>query len=231
MTPREEITHALAKRLTNERGNVVRLKLGPGLSATEITEFGRQLPGQLPDEIKDLLTLAATLEIGDFEGIDFLGRNLFEYTEVFPCALPILPDGEGNFWVVDIRPDTGSWGPIFFACHDPAAIVFQATNLTEFLGQIIESFQPPYRKLLSYVKDECVYQLDDGPPSLIDRVEAQVSPDPVISNFAKGLGSTFKIADLRAARIGSGFNTSQPGCSTVVERCNAELIFAIEHRE
>src|SRR5689334_8432785 len=50
----------------------------------------------------------------------------------------MLPDGFGNFWVVDVDPETGVWGAVFFACHDPSVIVVQAPDLATFLQQLLD---------------------------------------------------------------------------------------------
>ena len=226
MTPKEVIQNALSDRLTKVAGAKVTLKLGDGLTLRELKEFERRMPGTIPDEIRDLLNFTSGIEIDSFGVIDFLGRNPFECEDLIPYGVPILGDGDGDFWVIDIRQDTGIWGAVFFVCHDPSVIIIQAPMLTIFLEQIVQSFKPPHTNLLSYVKDEVVYKIDDAYPHFIDLEEARRSPDPIISTFAKELPDTFKVIDLRSAEVGSGFNYLVSGIETKVKRCRAELIFA-----
>ena len=112
----------------------------PGLSEREIAQFQEQLPGPLPEEIRQLLLYSAGFDskpqsIRQRAGsVHFTGHEGFELAEVFARSVPLLPDGCGNFWVVDINPQNGAWGSVFYACHDPAVIVVQARDLMTSLA-------------------------------------------------------------------------------------------------
>jgi cell wall assembly regulator SMI1 len=118
MTPLEIIRRAQAGTLIDEDGEVVTLELFPGLSNTELQEFANHLPCRIPPEIAELLGACRGF-YGMVEQVEFTGRDLmFEFEQAFPYGLPIAADGYGNFWVLDLHPDTTKWGPIYFACHD-----------------------------------------------------------------------------------------------------------------
>src|ERR1043165_5700900 len=50
----------------------------------------------------------------------------------------MLGDGCGNYWIVDVNPQTGAWGTVFFGCHDPSVIVVQAPDLQTFFTQLLD---------------------------------------------------------------------------------------------
>jgi hypothetical protein len=175
--------------------------------------------------------LTSGIETEPLGNIDFSGANLFGLEDIFPNNVPILGDGEGNFWIIDIRQDTGFWGKVFFVCHDPPVIVIQSQNLREFLTQILESFQPPYRNALAQIKEDAINRIVKSDPYLMDVKQARLSTDVVLSEFAWQLPDTFKVVDLRTAKTGAGFSYWESGKATKVQRCGVELIFGIDDRQ
>jgi hypothetical protein len=65
------------------------------------------------------------------------------------------------------------------------------------------------------------------PSRLLPVVEARQSGDPELRAFAEGLDQGALIADLREARIGSGFAWGRYGPQTQVQRAGSQLLFAI----
>src|ERR671913_2293699 len=109
VTPLEIIRQAQANTLIDEDGHVITLELLPGLSRTELQDFADQVPCRVPPEIAELLRSCSGF-YGTVEQVDFTGRNLmFEFEPAFPHGLPIAADDCGNFWVVDLHPDTARW--------------------------------------------------------------------------------------------------------------------------
>ena len=43
---------------------------------------------------------------------------------------------------------TVRWGPIYFACHDPPVILYQADSLEQFLAELFRMFKPPHQSLV-----------------------------------------------------------------------------------
>src|ERR671910_880335 len=106
MTPLEIIRQAQADVLIDEDGQVVTLELIPGLSQAELQDFADQMPCRIPPEVSELLGSCSGF-YGTLEQVDFTGRDLtFEFEAAFPFGLPLAADGYGNFWVVDLHPNT-----------------------------------------------------------------------------------------------------------------------------
>lgn len=231
MSLKEIVLKASADELTTKDGEPISLELSPGITSEEIDSFQERLGVNIPDEIIDLLKTTSGIEIKLIGYLDLLGNYEFSFEEVFPIGLPILNDDAGNFWVVDIHPDTGVWRGIYFVCHDPPVIVAQAQTLANFLDQIIQAFKPPYANILSYVQNEAVDQIYASSAYFIELDEARRSSDALLSAFANSLSNNFKLVDLRPLQIGTGFNYGLCGPTTVVKRFGAELIFAIESKK
>src|SRR5262245_2649139 len=137
VTPADVIREATTRSLSNERGKPITLQLRPGMSDAEIEEFARHLPCALPPEIHELLRYGTGFDRSPLHILDFTGRDcLFEYADAFPYGLPIAGDGCGNFWVVDLLPESTQWGPIYFACHDAPVILYQSPTLEQFLVDV-----------------------------------------------------------------------------------------------
>src|SRR2546428_9667117 len=151
---KEIVLKASADSLTDKDGKPVSLEFSPGLASEEIGSLQERLGGIIPDEVMELIRITSGVQIKPLGYLDFLGNYEFSFEEAFPIGFPILKDDSGNFWIVDIHPNTGMWGAVFFVCHDPPVIVIQAQTLANFLDQIIQSFSPPHMNLVSYVRTE-----------------------------------------------------------------------------
>jgi cell wall assembly regulator SMI1 len=114
MTPKE-----LIQQFSNT------LELRPGLSESQIADFQNGMGVALPPEIRDLLRYSVGFDLhtkskrSSEAPVRFTGNPGFAFEETFPKSVPVLPDGVGNYWVVDINANTGKWDCVFFACHDP----------------------------------------------------------------------------------------------------------------
>jgi len=202
----------------------------PGLSGQELVQFRKQVGGLIPANIEELLVYSEGFDYKPVGTVRFTGHEGFEFAEVFPRAIPVLPDGCGNFWVVDISPESGAWGSVFYACHDPAVIVIQAVDLGMFLSQILSPNESNPKNALNYVRKEAVLRIWKDDPWLISVHDARTSQDPVVSNFAEQLPENFRLADLRSREVGSGFSWGLAGPNTEVRRDGAELLFGVEQK-
>jgi hypothetical protein len=230
MTPLEIIRQAQADALVDEDGRAVTLELLPGLSRSELEDFARQVPCRVPPEIAELLGACRGF-YGTVEQVDFTGRDLsFEFEAVFPYGLPIAADGYGNFWVVDLGPDTVRWGPIYFACHDAPVILYQASSLEEFLSELFRMFKPPHRSLIDDVHEDRLARVWQTNPGVLSYEQCLQSDDQILSAFARELDDSFQIIDLRRAKPGDGFSWGRYGPNTVVERFGMHAVFAYQRR-
>jgi len=226
MTPLELLRDALSKTLTTEDGEPASLDLRPPLSDMEIDAFETTLPCALPTEVRELLAYCGGFSGGGVDFVDFTGQDcLFEF-ESFPYGVPIAADGYGNFWVVDLSPDSVSWGPIYFACHDAPVILYQSPSLEEFLTELFKLSVPPHESLIHEVHEDRLFHVWRNNPGVISHEECLRSQDPELRTFAEELGSSFQIIDLRNAQIGFGFSWGRYGPDTVNRRHGTLPIFA-----
>jgi SMI1 / KNR4 family (SUKH-1) len=226
LTPLEIIRRAQAATLIDEDGDVVTLDLFPGLSRAELQDFAEQVPCRIPPEIAELLGACRGF-YGTVDQVDFTGRDLmFEFEAAFPHGLPIAADGYGNFWVVDLHPDTTGWGPIYFACHDAPVILYQAGSLEQFLGELFRMFEPPHLSLIDDVHEDRLAHVWQTNPGVLSHEQCLRSEDPNLSAFARELDESFQIIDLRLAKPGDGFSLGRYGPKTQIRRFGTHALFS-----
>lgn len=230
MSPLQIIREAEARTLTTEDGERIELEFLPPLSKAEIDEFAAQLPCPLPGEMLELLGHCRGF-YGTIEQVDFTGRDLmFEFPAVFPFGVPIAADGFGNFWVVDLNPDSIAWGPIWFACHDPPVVLYQAESVERFLVELFRMFTPPYRSEVDDVHEDRLADVWRTNPGVLSREECLKSGDAGLSQFAGRLDDSYQIIDLQAARPGDGFSWGRYGPKTTIQRHGFLAVFAYQKR-
>ena len=228
MTPKQVIEAALGERFQPEGEEPYTLELRPGLSEAEFREFAARFPHPLPPEIEELLRFTRGFDFGSVDPeVDFTGRLDFEDADVFPHGAPIAGDGCGNFWVVDVNPESGAWAPVFYACHDPPVIVYQSASLAEFLEELFNIERPGRSSQIEYVHEDASMDIWRNNPDLIPAPEARQSADGELRAFAKSLDDRALISDLRAGKVGSGFSWGRYGADTPVRRDGARLLFGI----
>lgn len=222
----EVLRQAQSAALTDEDGQAVVLELAPALPAGEIDALQARIGLPLPRELRALLGFCSGVD-GCLDGIDFTGASMsFQQADVFPSGLPIAADGFGNFWVLDLTPDTTDTAPVFFACHDAPVILHQSPDLASFLAEVVRMFVPPHTSLVNDVHDDRVLDVWGKNPGVLDHQAAAASPDPVVSAFATSLAEDYYVIDLRSAKPGMGFSWGRFGPRTLVRRHGYERVFA-----
>ncbi|HEV8357346.1 MAG TPA: SMI1/KNR4 family protein [Gemmatimonadales bacterium] len=233
------IERALGERFTAGDGIPWTLTLRPAASPQAIEAFADRLPGPLPGEIRELLSIASGCDFvpgpakrtGSWKVPDiveqgvpvrFLAEEFFHLDE-FPFGHGIAGDTFGNHWIVDIRTDTGAWGPVFFACHDPQFVAIQAPNLAGFLDQVFDLGRAGRTSALQLMKDARVGWLHLQGPHRMAARQARGSAEQVVAAFAIQLPDTFDLVDLRDAATGTGFEWADEE----VRRFGAELLFGV----
>jgi len=228
INPLEIIRQARAETVTDEDGHVVTLELLSGLAQTELQDFADQVPCRVPPEITELLRACSGF-YGTVELVDFTGRDLmFEFEPACPHGLPIAGDGYGNFWVVDLHPNTARWGPIYFACHDAPVILYQADSLEQFLDELFRMFEPPHQSLIDDVHEDRLAHVWQTNPGVLSYEQCLRSADPVLTAFARELDESFQIIDLRCAKPGDGFSWGRYGPKTQIKRFRTHAVFAYQ---
>ena len=113
----QRLQAAVGSRLVDEDGHEVAIELRPPVPEAEVATLQAGYPVPLPAEL--LRLLAVTRGAGALLDLDLTGRDhSVELAELMPAGLPIAADGFGNFWVLDLTPDTAEVAPVFFHCHD-----------------------------------------------------------------------------------------------------------------
>jgi hypothetical protein len=228
VTPLGIIRRAQASTLIDEDGHVVTLELLPGLSQAEMRDFARRVPCRVPEEITELLAACGGVE-GVIDQVDFAGRiPTFEFGEAFPDGLPLASDGFGNFWLVDLHPESTRWGPIYFVCHDAPVILYQSDTLEEFLIELFRMLEPPHESLIDDVHEDRPARVWRTNPGVLSYEHCLRSEDPVLSAFARELDDTFRVVDLRSARPGDGFSWGRYGPNNRIKRFRTYAVFAYQ---
>jgi cell wall assembly regulator SMI1 len=132
-------------RLTDEEGEEHVLQLQPPATAAEIRKLEDTLPAPLPVEMRAALGVSTGLANGPLESFSLLDLEGFGLEEAFPHVYSIAHDGYGNYWVLDLLPEPGPWGPVFYACHDPPVIAYQAESIEAFLRDVVAMWRPGQR--------------------------------------------------------------------------------------
>jgi cell wall assembly regulator SMI1 len=226
MTAIEHIKAAQQAKLVDEDGEAVTIELSPALGTSQIDSLQKKVGQSLPEELRMIMSFCSGID-GCLDGIDFTGESMaFEQKEVFPNGLPIARDGFGNFWVLDLTPQTTSVAPVFFACHDAPVILYQSADIASFLLEVFHMNMPPYKSLVDDVHEDRLFDVWRKNPGVIDQATASASSDAVLRAFASELPVHFQIVDLRKASPGMGFSWGRYGPRTEVRRHGFERIFA-----
>src|SRR5262245_51123146 len=136
MTPLDALRELQGRALvTIDEGAPCQAELLPALTREQMEELQERIGRPLPGEVRDLMGVSAGVTI-DTEELCWIGEILGQVVpEEYAFSFPVMEDGRGNSWNVEIDPDTGAWGPVFFVCHDPPVVVKQADSFAEFMIQ------------------------------------------------------------------------------------------------
>lgn len=225
--PLEVLSAARAETLTAKDGSRLTLDLVPPITQVELKELESGLGRPIPADVRDLLLECRGFRFAPVGEIDFSGQGMS--VETFFATLPILADGSGNFWVLDLETGGRGGGPVLFWCHDPAVMVIQSPTLSAFLRQVVEVGRAEHNDKLGWVRKERSRQIWANDPYLVPRHEVRDSNDPVIAAFARSLSDSYSIADLRKAEIGSGLSWGKS--DSAMKRYGSELLFAVERQK
>jgi hypothetical protein len=215
------------QRLVDTDGEVTHLTLLPPATPEQLRELEEQLPGPLPDEMRAALQVTTGWEEGPLESFSLLDLAGFGLDEAFPHAYSIAHDGFGNYWILDVLPDATDWGPVFFACHDPAVIAYQSPSIEQFVKDVVAMPPDDPRSPIHRVREQLVHRLWSDHSALIPQPVAAPSSDSTRRAFAQSIAPDAVIADLRDPRPGSGFAWGMYGPRTMIQRFGAERLWAL----
>lgn len=226
MAPIKAIELALSESLRDSSGLSLTVLRKPGLSDDEIAAFEAQLPGPLPQPIRELLSFCAGFGFPPVGFVDLRGEETSGLEEILPRGRVLLGDGFGNQWVIDVDTGSGVWGPVFFVCHDPPVLVLQSVDLAEFLDQVFDLGRPPKRSAIHHVRTEVVRQVWTADPFLNPVEGFRQVADETLATFARQLPDGWMVADLRSLQPAQGFAWGRFGPNTCLRRSESDLIFA-----
>lgn len=215
------------QRLIDTDGEVTHLKLLPPATPEQLRELEARLPGPLPDEMRGALQVTTGWEEGPLESFSLLDLEGFGLDEAFPHPYSVGHDGYGNYWILDVLPGATDWGPVFFACHDPAVIAYQSPSIEAFVKDLVAMPPDDPRSPIDQVHEQVVHRLWSDHSALIAHPVAVASPDPTLREFAQSLAADAVIADLRDPRPGSGFSWGIYGPRTIIQRFGTERLWAL----
>src|SRR5262249_36821097 len=179
-----------------------------------------RLPGPIPPDVRDLLAFASGFVIGtggglphyfgellvDFAGADESTQYLQDSLGAIPYPAYVAGDGAGNGWAVEVDAGTGAWGAVFYVCHDPPATLIQSKDLATFISDALDLGRADRKSNIAKVHAFDFASDADEPDYEFSAPQARTSGDPVLARFAHGLADNFQVFDLRALRVGTGFD-------------------------
>lgn len=196
-----------------------------------LQDLAARIPCTLPGAVRELLQHTRGFATGPLESLEFGGLGTFEFPEIFPCPIDLAHDGFGNYWVVDLTPESTEWGPIYFACHDPPVIVFQSSNLAHFLEEVLKLGDPDGpRSELDVVHEDHAMRIWSENPGMVGLEKCLASGDPLLEAFAGSLPEGFEVRDLRGAGTGDGFSWGRYGPRTENRRVGEAPLFAYQRQ-
>jgi len=218
----------------------VRLELLPPLSEDEFRRLEAQVPCPIPEEARDLFRYARGFKLlhpllhgahRRLSSVDLTGLDTeFGLEQVFPHAYSIADDGCGNFWVLDLTHDAKLWGPIFYACHDPGVVVYQAPSVAHFIEEVLRGSEPPGRSEIHEVHEELTTRIWLENPGVVTFEQRADSHDEDLKIFAQSLDASYEFIDLRAPKLGDGFTWARYGPWTVNKRFGEKRLFAYKKK-
>lgn len=168
------------------------------------------------------------VEFSGLEEVTFDGVGQFGFEEFFPNSVQLVRDGFGNFWILDVDKN-GSWGNVFYVCHDPAVIVKHSNNLTQFIEHVNDFGKNGNTSNLDIIHENVVMDIWSNDNGFVELENARESNDITLKNFALSISDNYVIADLRYKPIKSGFAWGRFGPNiNNVKRHETELIWGIE---
>lgn len=223
----ETLQQLAGLRLRDEDGHEQILELQPPATEPEVHTLEADLPCPIPGDIRGALRVSKGLANGPLESFSLVDLEGFGPEDLLPYAYSIAHDGFGNYWVLDLLPSTTTWGPVFYACHDPPVLAYQAATIEDFLRDAVALWQAGPRSPVNVVHEEVVHRIWRENPDLWTPAALRESPDPALRAFAESLPPTALVADLRQPALGHGFSWGRFGPRTAIQRAGEERIWAL----
>ncbi len=228
MSTGDVLTRAAGRRLIDVDGEEDLVSLQPPASPARVAEIERELGFALPRELTELLRVSAGLDMSAGESLDLASIEPCPWRAPLGKVVNLVGDGAGNYWVLELRPETEVLGPVWFVCHDAPVLVYQSPDLATFVDDYLRFCAAPHDGPVALVVRESIRrvstQTDEPRARLLD------SQDPVLRGFARRLDDGWFIRDLRGAKPGDGMPIGRFGPKTPLARAGQEFVFAYGSR-
>jgi hypothetical protein len=227
MNPKQKLESILNYEYESEDGDLYKVELLEGMTNDEIGEYRKQLPNNyLPTEIEELLIFSKGFEFQGLEEVRFDTFAHFGFEELFPNSIQLAGDGFGNFWILDI--DTkGNWNSVYYVCHDPAVVVKQSNNLSQFIEQIDEFGKTGSESILDKIHEQTVMKIWTEKAGIMEKNDNDYD---FFENKEIEFPEMFLIADLTNQPIKTGFPWAKNGASTKIIRPTDKPIWIVEKK-
>jgi cell wall assembly regulator SMI1 len=221
----QRLRAAVDSRLVDEDGDEVVVELRPPVPEAEVARLQSHYPVPLPEEL--LRLLAVTRGADALLDLDLTGEShSIDTAELMPAGLPFAADGSGNFWVLDLTPDTTDVAPVFLYSHDAPVLLYQAPDIATFLDDVVTMYVPPHASLVDDVRADRLYDVWGSRPGALAQQVAAASQDVALREFARTLDEAWTIVDLRFRQVGMGIAWGRYGPRTRLARHGWERMFA-----
>jgi SMI1 / KNR4 family (SUKH-1) len=214
-------------KLKDEDGDEQIIELLPPATEAEIRTIESRVPCPIPSDVRDALAVTKGLANGPLESFSLIDLEGFGLEDAIPDAYSIAHDGYGNYWVLDLLPNTTKWEPVFYACHDPPVFAYQSATIEEFLRDAIAMWQDGPRSRVDFVHEDVVNRIWRENPDLSTAEALLGSGDGVLRAFAASLPPAALVADLRSPTLGQGFSWGRFGPKTQIRRAGLERVWAL----
>jgi hypothetical protein len=221
MTPNQAVDALLSRHYRDN----ARARIVPLYDHDSLADVRRRLHS-VPPNIDDLLSRGAGIQIG-YSEVRWDGNLAGAQTDALPVSIPVMEDGLGNFWMVDVDPIKCLWREIYYVSHDPPVIVHQASNFSGFLLQFGDECASENGGLITRVHEGAAREIWAGRGSCQSSKRLSGSPDPLIRQLVEQFGDDSWICDLRSAQPGQGFAWAEGREALTIHRPASEPVFVL----
>lgn len=194
----------------------------PAASDDDIASLTRRFPVPVPTELVRLLAVTTgSRRAGSLLDLDLTGSSHdVEASELLPAGHPVASDGAGNFWLLDLTPDTTESAPVFFLSHDPPVLLYQWPDLAAFVDALLDD-----SGAVADRAHEQALQVYGSRPGALSYESAATRGDQALRDLAHRLGDGWTYVDLRQRTEGDGLVWGRYGPRTRLARAGWERMF------
>lgn len=194
----------------------------PPANGDDVASLARRFPVPVPAELVRLLAVTTgARRTGALLDLDLTGGSHdVEASDLLPAGHPVAGDGSGNFWLLDLTPDTTETAPVFFLSHDPPVLLYQWPDLATFVAALLDDAGAVAERA-----HEQALRVYGSRPGALSYESAATRGDQALRELAHRLGDGWTYVDLRQRTEGDGLVWGRYGPRTRLARAGWERIF------